>query len=179
MPTDDITPLAPGSPAPDFTLTNILADESITLSALRGQIVIVNFWSGECAWSRGYDQYFNERRGGWLDQGIVLLHVNSNVNEEPIDTEEAATEYGVDGPILDDAGNVAADAYGATTTPHVFVVDPDGLIAYQGAVDDRTFRQREPTINYLDAAIDALSNGGYPDPAETPAYGCTIVRHFD
>ncbi len=178
MPIDDITPITPGTLAPDFTLIDILSGEAVTLSALRGQIVVVNFWSGECPWSRGYDQYFNERLIDWAGQGVALIHINSNINEEPTDTEEAAAEYGIEAPILDDSDNLVADAFGALTTPHVYVITPDGLIAYQGAVDDRMFRH-DATVNTLDAAVDAVLNGQMPDPAETPAYGCTIVRRFD
>ncbi len=174
----DITPLPVGSLAPDFKLVDILSGEPYTLRDLRGEIVVLNFWSGECPWSRHFDAYFNERAPLWAQAGIWMLHISSNANEEPTDTEEAVEELGVEQPILDDPGNVVADAFGAQTTPHVFVIDPTGRVAYQGAIDDRSFRQREATVNYLDAALEALDAGRDPDPAETPAYGCTIVRDF-
>jgi len=71
-----------------------------------------------------------------------------------------------------------ADAYGAQTTPHAFLIGSDGRLLYQGAVDDRSFRQRQATTNYLDAAVSALLAGRSPDPASTPAYGCTLVRYM-
>lgn len=172
----EISPLPAGSEAPDFELEDILSGDHVRLSALRGAVVVLNFWSGECPWSRQYDEYFSQRAPRWADQDIWLLHISSNASEEPADVEEAAAELGIEQPILWDAGNAVADAYGAQTTPHVFVVGPEGWIVYQGAVDDRSFRQREATINYLDAAIGALLGGFEPDPANTPAYGCAIVR---
>jgi hypothetical protein len=69
-----------------------------------------------------------------------------------------------------------ADLYQALTTPHVFVIDRDGILRYAGAVDDVSFRQRRPTRFYLDEAVEALLDGQLPAVAETPAYGCTIVR---
>ncbi|MFH2102282.1 MAG: hypothetical protein ABIJ39_02840 [Chloroflexota bacterium] len=70
------------------------------------------------------------------------------------------------------------EAYDAKTTPHLFVVDPDGILRYQGAFDDVTFRQRTPAVGYLAQAVEALLSGGRPDPAETPPYGCALVRQL-
>jgi peroxiredoxin len=176
---EQIVPLPVGAVAPDFTLTDALSGETYSLSELAGQIVVLDFWSGECPWSRQYDAYFIERAPEWAAQGIVLLHINSNANETPADIDEVADELGISVPILHDTGNVVADAYGAVTTPHVFVVGPDGRLAYRGAVDDRSFRQREATVNYLDNALAALLAGQRPDPAETQPYGCAIMRQYD
>lgn len=178
MATGEIVPLSPGEEAPGFTLTDIFSGEEVQLGALRGQVVVLNFWSGECPWSRQYDAIFAVRAAEWAEQGIRLLHIESNANEPPEEAARRAVELGVNAPILHDPRNEVADAYGALTTPHAFVIDPAGRVAYQGAVDDRSFRQREATVNYLDAAVEALLSGQPPDPAETPAYGCTIVRHF-
>ena len=67
------------------------------------------------------------------------------------------------------------EAYGAQTTPHLFVVDADGILRYRGAFDDVTFRQRTPTKVYLREAVTAVMEGRLPAPAETAAYGCAIV----
>lgn len=174
----DIKPLDPGQIAPDFTLEDTLTGEVITLSALQGEIVVLNFWSGECPWSRHYDAYFARRAPEWAQNGVRLLHVKSNLNETPDDVRRWAAETENFAPVLDDADGRVALAYGAQTTPHVFLIDTGGRIAYQGAVDDRSFRQREATVNYLDAAIAAVRAHRMPDPASTPAYGCAIVREF-
>ena len=86
----------------------------------------------------------------------------------------AAREPGL---VLRDAEHVVADLYGAVTTPHFFVVDEKGVLRYRGAPDDTSFRQREPTVHYIKNAVEMLLNGRDPNPAETAAYGCTIVRH--
>jgi peroxiredoxin len=179
MTTDKITPLPAGTPAPDFSLPDILIGQTVTLSAFRGQIVVVNFWSPKCPWSAHYDPYWVERAPVWEAEGIVLLQIGSNADETVEELIHGAGESGMRGPILRDEGNAVADAYGAITTPHVFVIDRDGLLAYQGALDDRTFRQREAAVNHLDSALEALRDGRPPHPANTPAYGCTIVRAFD
>jgi hypothetical protein len=71
-----------------------------------------------------------------------------------------------------------ADLYGALTTPHIFIVDRGGLLAYCGAIDDRSFRRRQATVNYVEAALAALQAGARPEPAQTDPYGCALVREL-
>ncbi len=177
MSSDEITPLPVGTLAPDFLLPDVLSQGSIKLSALRGQIVVISFWSMECPWSRHYDGYLAGLPTAWGDQDVRLLLIDSNLNETVEAMRQLAGEIGMPGPLLHDADCAVANDYGALTTPHIFIVDQTGKLAYQGAIDDRNFRQKEATVNYLDAAVEALLAGRAPDPAETPAYGCTIVRH--
>jgi hypothetical protein len=77
-----------------------------------------------------------------------------------------------------DANHVVADLYGAVTTPHVFVMDKDGILRYHGAVDDVTFRNRKASRFFLQEAVDSLLDGHLPPLTETPAYGCAIVREI-
>ena len=70
----------------------------------------------------------------------------------------------------------SSDLYAAVTTPHPYVLDQDGILRYQGALDDVTFRQRTPTRFYLRQAVEAVLAGHAPEPAQTSPYGCTIVR---
>jgi peroxiredoxin len=162
-------------PAVDFELTDLWG-ETHRLSDYRGRIVIVNFWSAECPHSERTDRYLTnllEKKDG----KVVLLAVAANGNESILMLEEAARARRL--PIvLVDAEHTVADLYDAQTTPHVFVIDPEGLLRYRGAVDDVTFRQRQASRFFLEEAIDALSSGRLPDVTEMPAYGCTIVREI-
>lgn len=80
--------------------------------------------------------------------------------------------------VLIDAGHIVADLYEAVTTPHVFVVDGEGVLRYRGAVDDVTFRKRTATRFFLDEVVVSLLDGHLPELTETPAYGCTIIREI-
>jgi hypothetical protein len=80
--------------------------------------------------------------------------------------------------VLIDAEHVVADLYGAVSTPHVFVVDRDGILRYRGAVDDVTFRKRQAARFFLEEAVEALLDGHLPTLTETSAYGCAIVREI-
>ncbi len=160
-------------PAPDFRLPDLNGD-FVQLSDLRGKIVIVNFWSCECPHSERTDRDLMAMCVQWKDD-VVLLPVAANRIETPEAVAEAARARHLPLVLLDREHTVA-DLYEAQTTPHVFLVDRDGILRYAGAVDDVSFRQRRPTRFYLDEAVEALLDGHLPAVAETLSYGCTIVR---
>jgi alkyl hydroperoxide reductase subunit AhpC len=110
------------------------------------------------------------------DEEVVLLPIASNANETHKQLEEEAAARRMS-PILHDIDQGVAKVYGAVTTPHIFVIDPQGVLRYQGAFDDRTFRQLVPTVNYLEMAVNALLADKQPDPTDTSPYGCTVVYH--
>ena len=106
-----------------------------------------------------------------------MLPIASNRNESVQLLEEAAKARHVP-TVLMDVEHVVADLYEAVSTPHVFIIDPEGLLRYRGAVDDVKFRQPKATRFYLAEVIEALWNNRPPDLAETLAYGCAIVREI-
>jgi thiol-disulfide isomerase/thioredoxin len=146
------------------------------LKDYRGQIVILNFWSCECPHSERTDRLIGEWLNTW-GKDVVLLPIASNSNESIQSVEKAARRLSLP-TVLIDAGHIVADQFEAVTTPHVFVVDRGGILRYQGAVDDVTFRQRQPSRFFLKEAVDALLDGSLPKVAEMTAYGCTIVREI-
>lgn len=162
-------------PAPDFELPDLHGNLH-RLSEYRGKIVIVDFWSAECPHSERTDHYLLELVAGWKGD-VALLSVAANRSESRQMVEEAATTRRLPVVLIDSEQSVA-DLYQAVTTPHVFVIDRDGSLRYRGAVDDITFRQRTATRFFLRDAVEALLRGELPDPAESPAYGCAIVREI-
>jgi peroxiredoxin len=162
--------------APDFTLPNAVGGERISLSSFRGHIVIVSFWSAECPWSRRADVLLVYRLLTWKAQGVRAVGVDSNVVEPEAQIRHEIDYRLLSYPIGLDVGHRVADLYRAETTPHLFVVDREGLVRYAGAPDDATAEAREPRVIYLDQAVSALLADRRPEPALTPAYGCPIVR---
>jgi thiol-disulfide isomerase/thioredoxin len=162
-------------PAVNFELPD-LAGKMHRLDDYRGKVVIVNFWSCECPHSERADGLIM----GWLEEWggeVELLSIASNRNESARSVGEISKARNLP-TVLIDAEHLVADLYEAVTTPHVFVVDRDGILRYRGAVDDVTFRQRQATRFFLKEAVDALLEGHSPEPTETPAYGCAIVREI-
>ncbi len=161
-------------PAPDFSLPD-LQGKLHRLAEMRGRIVLLSFWSAECPWSERGDRILLDLASGW-DEEISLWSVASNANESPDQLQRAAAERGVP-VVLWDKDHAVADAFGALTTPHLFLIDAEGILRYKGAIDDTTWRQKEPTRSYLKDAVQAVREGRSPDPADTPGRGCTIMRH--
>jgi peroxiredoxin len=173
---DGISPLKPGENAPALTLP-LLDGGFIDLSESAPESLILNFWSVDCPWCEHYDAYFAGKVREWAAGGTPMIMIMSNPNEDDAQIREKVTAIGLETPILLDRDQAAADAYGATTTPHLYLIHK-GQIVYQGAVDDRSFRQRQPTVNHLEAALNALQRGDPLPVAETPAYGCAILREL-
>jgi|Deesub1362A_J573_1020465.scaffolds.fasta_scaffold01295_5 hypothetical protein len=163
-----------GEPLPAFRLPDLDGQE-YTPAQAGGKILILNFWSAECPWAKRADQILLPWLAGWGD-AVLLWAVASNANEAPQDLRRAARERGVEVVLLDRGAKVA-DLLGAETTPHFFVADGEGVLRYKGALDDTTFRQRQPTRHFLKEAVEALLVGKLPEISSAPPYGCTIVRH--
>ena len=158
---------------PDFTLPDLQGRIHI-LGDYRGRIVVLNFWSADCPYCADADARLQAYCRAW-GQAVAVLTVACNDNETEAAIRAAAARRGVE-PVLRDAQHRLADSLAALTTPHVFVIDGQGILRYQGAFDDVSLRQRQPTRFYLKAAVDALLEGREPAPAETPPFGCAIVR---
>jgi peroxiredoxin len=163
-----------GSPAPEFTLPD-LTGERHSLADYRGGVVVLNFWSAECPWSERADKIIKPRLTA-LKPAMSLLSIASNANEPVDEIRKAAAARNVS-PVLLDSDQSVANLYQAKTTPHYFVIDARGVLRYQGAPDDATFRQREVTQEYLIEALEALMAGRTPDPEQSLPYGCALVRY--
>jgi peroxiredoxin len=160
--------------APEFTLPD-LAGRIHMLSDYRGRIVIVNFWSAECPHSERFDADITACLAGW-GADLALLSVASNANEPDGMLAAVARQRRIP-VVLRDANASVAGRYEALTTPHAFLIDRQGFLRYRGAVDDVSFRQREPSRFYLQEAVEALLAGRLPEIAEVRPFGCTIVRY--
>ena len=164
-----------GQPAPGWTLPDLDGNPA-SLADFRGRLVVMNFWSAECPWSQRADEELSLLRKEWGEK-VALVTIACNANEGLELIGSTARERDLPRVLLDPAGGVA-DLYGAAATPHLFVIDGEGILRYQGALDDATFRRRLPTRPYLRLAVEALLDGRLPDPPETPAYGCALVRYL-
>ncbi len=161
--------------APDFALP-AMAGGRFSLSDWRGFIVVVNFWSSDCSWSRRADVLLVYRQLTWYPKGVRIVGVCSNVNEPHGQMIYEAENRHIKYPILQDTELRVADLYKAEYTPQAFVVDRQGLVRYAGGVDDADSTHREARNYYLDKAVTALLDNRLPDPASASPYGCPIVR---
>lgn len=165
--------IQPGQAAPDFELVD-LDGASHRRAAVDDRLLVLNFWSASCPHSARTDELIRQLQPGWADR-VAVWWIASNANETAAELQRAAAERGV-GPVLLDSDQAVADAYGAVATPHLFVMDLEGLVRYEGAPDNVSLRVRQPSVNYLQQAVAALLAGRQPDPAQTQAFGCALVR---
>lgn len=173
-----------GKPAPTFTGTDSRG-QTVSLADYRGSVVVLEWSNHECPFvQRHYDsgnmqaaqQRVRDAGGVWLtvissakgEQGYVSA---AEANE--LTTVRGASPSAV---ILDPSGTIGR-AYGAKTTPHMYVIDAEGVLAYMGAIDDQPRNAgADPATarNYVLAATQSLKDGAPVQPAVTQAYGCTI-----
>lgn len=152
---------------------NTIDGKRFSLAEQLGKIVLINFWSAECPWSERADNSLLSLRPSWGEE-VVWASVASNANEPLRMVEEVAKDRGVS-LVLHDSNQNIANKFGAVNTPHIFIIDAKGILVYQGALNDVTFRQRTETINYVSEVIQALRNGESSPLQHMPSYGCTVV----
>jgi peroxiredoxin len=173
-----------GRPAPDFTLTD-LGGTTYSLHDFRGKTVVLEWFNPNCPFVR-----MSHTKGSLVGtakrhtaKGVVWLAINSAAPGKQGAGHDAnvdgARRYSLDHPILLDESGKTGHAYGATNTPHMFVIDKAGTLVYRGAIDNSPDGEGEsPTggklLNYVDLALDALEAGRAVETKETRAYGCGV-----
>lgn len=162
-------------PIPNFSLPDLYGKINY-IKDFRGKIVILNFWSCECPHSERTDKSILSMFVQWRDK-VELLTIASNRNEKIEDIKNVSEARRIPNVWID-ADCQIANLFEAVTTPHIFVIDRNGILRYQGAVDDVKFRQKIPTRFFLDEAVESLLVGHLPAVQESSAYGCAIVREI-
>jgi peroxiredoxin len=152
------------------------------LSDFRGKIVVLEWTNPGCpVVQRHYrDGLMPALQKECTDKGVVWLTINStNPNHQNYQTPEALKYIYGDWKatftaLLMDPDGKAGKALGAKTTPHLFVIDKEGKLAYNGAVDDDTRGTNESRTNYVRLAVDSLLKGEPVATTTTKPYGCSV-----
>jgi peroxiredoxin len=111
----------------------------------------------------------------YKSQNVVWLAVNSTGHTTPEANKAFAARYKLPFAILDDRSGEVGRAYGAKTTPHMYVIDPRGNIVYDGAIDDSPMgKKKDGAVNYVDKALTELARGKAVSTAKTKPYGCSV-----
>ncbi|MEX2207981.1 MAG: redoxin domain-containing protein [Myxococcota bacterium] len=166
---------AVGKPAPDFTAMDETG-ASYELAKLRGKAVVLEWTNPDCPFvERHYSADTMEKLATTLGaKDVVWLAVNSTHSNTPADTKAWKAAQGFAYPTLQDADGTIGHLYGARTTPHLFVIDADGVLRYAGAIDDDPDGDSATPTNYVGKAVAALLASSTPDPSETKPYGCSV-----
>lgn len=173
-----------GKPAPEFTATDING-KTVKLSDYKDKIVVLESFNMGCPFCANH---FNtgamqELQKDLTAKGVVWLMVNSvNPKHPNYRTPEQAradwTKLKINATAqLQDSDGKVGHLYGMQTTPHMFVIDKSGVLAYQGAIDDqRDDPDHDPrkARNYVREAVGKLLAGEKVEVAETRPYGCSV-----
>lgn len=173
-----------GQAAPAFTLTDITG-KTHSLSDFAGKHVVLEWTNYDCPFVKKHYGSGNMQKlqAEYTSKGVVWLSVNSSApgkqgNFTPEEWQKRSREWNVAATgILLDADGKVGQAYGAKTTPHIFIVAPDGKLAYKGAIDDKPSADPadiESSKNYVKEALDAQLAGGSVPEASTKSYGCSV-----
>ena len=175
---------AVGQPAPDFTLTDTLG-KTVHLSDYRGKLVVLEWVNPGCPYVRKHYSSANMQgtQKETTAQGVVWLSINS--------TEKASYDYlappqlarwMVDQKaaptltLMDEEGKVG-QAYGARTTPHMYIISPQGTLVYAGGIDSIASSRPEDVksaVNYVKQGVSQALAGQPLSNATTRPYGCSI-----
>lgn len=165
-----------GAEAPTFVLP-ALDGQAHSLAAHRGKMVVLEWISPDCPYVAKHHER-NPTVRDLLDKfrsrGVVWLAVASREAADPSRLAARAEAWGLTFPVLLDPDGVVADAYNAHATPHVFVIDPAGVLRYSGAIDDNWSADTVGATNYVEIALSTLLAGERLERTVTVPYGCPI-----
>jgi Redoxin len=172
-----------GQPAPEFTLTD-LDGKSVSLSQFKGKTVVLEWFNPGCPFVQASHNVGSLKGlAAKHSSDVVWLAINSGAQGKQGAGIEANREglnkFGLQHPVLIDETGSVGQLYGAERTPHMFVINPEGVLVYRGAIDNSPDGEGQSPeggklVNYVESALQAVSTGAKVSPAETKAYGCSV-----
>ena len=169
----------PGDKATDFKLKSVDGKMYSMADYKDAKGFIVVFTCNHCPFAVKYEDRIIDLAKKYESKGYILLAINPNDPEaQPLDSYDLmkvrAKEKGFTFPYLFDEGQKIYPQYGATKTPHVFLLDKNLVVKYIGAIDDNVEDASAVKVKYLENAIAALDKNQTPSPETTKAIGCSI-----
>ena len=172
-----------GKSAPDFSATDING-KTVKLNDYKGKIVVLESYNSDCPFCNNHYKTgaMQELEKDMAAKGVVWLIVNSvNPNNPSHRTPDQAKQEIADKKIvatawIDDSSGTVGHLYGMKTTPDMYVIDKNGVLVYDGAIDNKPDPQHDPRTarNYVREAVNALLAGKPVTVAETKPYGCSV-----
>src|SRR3982750_3946951 len=173
-----------GSAAPNFSLTDTKG-ETHSLSQYKGKFVVLEWFNPECPFVKKHYGSGNMQnlQAEFTGKGVVWLTVDSNApglegysTAEQANAKMAEWKTKQTALVLDPDGK-AGRSYGAKNTPHMFVINPEGKIVYEGAIDSKATPNPSDissSTNYVKVALEESLAGKTVSNANTKPYGCSV-----
>jgi len=173
-----VSALEIGKKGPDFTLAGTDGKIYSLATFKHAKAVVVVFTCNHCPVAQAYEGRLIELAKSYKEKGVSVVAISSNdAKAYPADSFEnmlkRAKGKKYPHPYLYDPDQTAARAYGATVTPHIFLLDGERKLVYTGAIDDND-NARRVKEHWLKDALDEVLAGKKPQRAVTKARGCTV-----
>ncbi|MEI2695307.1 MAG: thioredoxin family protein [Saprospiraceae bacterium] len=170
-----------GQAAEDFSLKNV-DGKMVSLSDYKnakGYIVV--FTCNHCPFAQMYEKRIIDLHKKYSKKGYPVIAINPNdpevVPEDNFESmQKLSNKKKYPFAYLFDDGQKVYPKFGATRTPHVFILDKNKVVKYIGAIDDNAKDEAAVQIRYVEDAISALESGKDPNPNTTKAVGCSIKK---
>lgn len=164
-----------GQPAPAFSATDTQG-KAIHLSDFKGHYVVLEWWNRDCPVSKSYyeNQTFQTLERKYVPKGVVWVSVCSSAPGKqgylsPAEANGVMSQRGATpSEVVLDADGTIGHLYDAKTTPHMFVINPQGVLIYEGGIDDHH------GFNYVDKALTEAMAGKPVTTAVTAPFGCSV-----
>lgn len=168
-----------GSAAPTFTLKDT-DGKDVSLDQFKGKIVVIEWYNSECPFVVRHHKKYTTMTDTAKKFGdkVVWLAVNSGAPGKEGHGKDASSkkEWSLAYPVLNDETGKVGHLYGAKTTPHMFVIDGQGILQYAGAIDNDAKDEKSVSekVNYVAQAVGELIAGKPVSQPETKQYGCSV-----
>ncbi len=172
-------PLNIGDPAPDFELPGV-DEKTYTLESFADKDILgLMFMCVHCPTVKIYEDRLIATQNDYAARGVQMVGINPNDSVKyPEDSFESMTrrakEMAYPFPYLRDKSQTVAEAYGAQTTPDLFIFDKERILRYRGRLDDNRDDPSAVQQQYVRAAFEALLAGVEPSQSFVPPVGCSI-----
>ena len=173
-----------GATAPAFTLADSNG-KTVSLADFKGKTVVLEWTNHDCPYVRKHygGNNMQAQQKKWTALGVVWLSVISSAPGEqghvsPAQANKLTADRGAapSAVVLDPKGTVG-HAYGARTTPHMYVITGDGTLAYMGGIDDKPSTRLgdlKTAKNFVDAALSEVAQGKPVSVTTARPYGCSV-----
>jgi peroxiredoxin len=168
-----------GTAAPTFAAKD-LAGKPVALADFNGKFIVLEWTNPDCPYVRKHYNSGNmpTTQKQAVTKGVVWLSVSTGDTHTPAELQSwQKTKSATPTATLADADGKVARAYGARTTPHMYIIDPQGTLIYAGAIDSKATSNPSDiatAINYVDQALGEAMAGKAVSRTTTQAYGCTV-----
>jgi peroxiredoxin len=166
--------------APEFTLANYDGSQ-VSLNDYKGKILVLEWFNYKCPFCVYHyetENTMNNLAKKYADKNVQFLAINSTSWQTTEQNMAFAEKNKITYPILDDRSGKVGKAYGATRTPHMYIINEQGKIVYQGALDNAPLGKlpdgHDKVMNFVDMALAELTQGKPVTIQKTREYGCTV-----